>query len=82
MTIAKKMAGFMTAEIESDDDRTQPCRAAVEASEMALPLPLWEMKPGTYPVRVRLESGERRELGAVTLSLVRRPAAPELRHGG
>ena len=67
----------VTAEIEGADDRMEPCRAAVAASEVALPLPLAEVKPGTYPVRVRLESGERRELGTVTLKLHRRPAAPE-----
>ena len=67
----------VTAEIERDDGRIERCQAAVAASEMALPLPLAEVKPGTYPVRVRLESAGGGELGAVTLKLDRRPPAPE-----
>ncbi|MBT3375192.1 MAG: hypothetical protein HN742_19475 [Lentisphaerae bacterium] len=49
----------------------------VAGSVVTVSLPIRDLAPGSYPVRVKMMTEAKQELGAVTLELVKRVPAPE-----
>ena len=68
----------VTAELTADSGKVLASDAArVSGSVVRLVLPIRDLVAGTYPLRVRMTTEAKQELGAVSLELVKRPPAPD-----